>query len=373
MDPNVSTLNSERLSRAKVAYTTRRVPLEHVKTLLSGDIVPNAGNLVLARVEKIDQHRRIHLANGRCADLFEGDEIVVCYGNRYAPDQFEAAVPDSLEPCHLAASGGIAARVLSRHTKMRQPTTIVPMGLLGGQDGQPHNISDWALKRAPSTRPRPFTLAVVGTAMNSGKTTVAVHCIRGLTAQGITVGAAKVTGTGAAGDVWLYKDAGAFPVLDFVDAGFASTYRLDIEQIKDILTSLIGHLAEAGVEAIVLEVADGIYEEETAGLLSSSRFRANVNGVLFAAGDAAGAVSGVSWLHQRGLKVLAVSGVLTGSPLAVREAKKVTGLPVIETKSLGSSFSIDYMTGKVTRRAIPYLYYERQHDKSPIASQGETI
>jgi len=48
------------------------------------------------------------LPNGRRQTLFEGDEIIVAYANRHAPDQFEAEVPDSLSDCHLVASGGVA-------------------------------------------------------------------------------------------------------------------------------------------------------------------------------------------------------------------------------------------------------------------------
>jgi len=88
-----------RLGRAKLAYTTRQVPAEALQRLIEldpdGDAGPRprAGDLLLARVEQLGHHRRIELANGRRASLFEDDEIVVCYGNRYAPDQFEGEVP----------------------------------------------------------------------------------------------------------------------------------------------------------------------------------------------------------------------------------------------------------------------------------------
>lgn len=71
---------------------------------------------------------------------------------------------------------------------------------------------------------------------------------------------------------------------------------------------------------IVLEVANGAYQNETAALLASAAFRRQVDGVLFAAGEALGAVAGVSRLRALGLEVLAATGVLTASPLATREA-----------------------------------------------------
>lgn len=336
-DYSVVFLSPDRIRRAKAAYTTRRVPLDSATTLLVGDIVPHAGDLMLAQVRRIGKQKKLELANGRRASLFRGDEVVVCYGNRYAPDQYEALVPGTLAQCHLVAAGGVAARVLSKHDKTSNPTRLVPLGLLGDADSRPLNLSDFTLPTINTDCSEPIVLSVVGTAMNSGKTTAAASLIRGLTASGLKVGAAKVTGTGAGKDLWLMMDAGAHPVFDFIDAGFASTYREPLERIEAIVVTLLSHLINAGVDSIVLEVADGLYQEETAHLLSSGAFKEAVDGVVFSAGDALGAKAGVEWLIERGLPVLAVSGSLTLSPLAVREAQEATGLPILASWALCES------------------------------------
>ena len=338
-------LDFERLGRAKAAFATRRVRYEEAAMLLNGSTKPSAGDLVLARVERIGHHQRVELTNGRRARLFVGDEVMVCYGNRYAPHQFEATVPDSMAPCHLVAAGGIAARVLSSHNKMKKPTKLTPLGILGDSQAKPLNLENFALKRLNGGRPQPLTLAVAGTAMDAGKTTAAASLIKGLTGSGLKVGAAKLTGTGAGGDLWFMKDAGASPVLDFVDAGFPSTYRVTPAQIEQILILLASHLRNAQVDAIVFEVADGLYQEETAALLSSPIFKSIVDGVIFAASDAMGANAGVEWLWQRDLAVLAVSGVLTSSPLAIREVQEVIGLPVLSTKALCDPSIADIFEG----------------------------
>jgi hypothetical protein len=327
-------MDTERLARAKAAFTTRRVPPLKAAVLLKGRIRPSAGDLLLARVEKIGQHPRLELTDGRRARLFAGDEIIVSYGSRYAPQQFEAVVPDRMAPCDLVAAGGIAGRVLSKHNKMKEPTKLVPLGILGNSRGKPLNLRSFSLPRLHRYPPRPLTLAIAGTAMDAGKTTTAASLIKGLTASGLKVGAAKVTGTGAGGDFWFMKDAGADPVLDFVDAGFPSTCRATPEQIEEIAILLIGHLRNAPVDIIVFEVSDGLYQEETAGLISSTVFRNIVDGLIFAANDAMGASAGVAWLWERGLPVLALSGVLTRSPLAIREVQEAVGLPVLTPKTL---------------------------------------
>jgi hypothetical protein len=133
---DISKLELGRLAQAKAAFTTRYVNFDAIATLITGDIKPECGDLVLVRVDEISQHERIELTDGRKALLFAGDELVICYGNRYAPDQFEAEIPKDLSPCHLAAAGGIAAKVLSQHAKMKMPTAITPIGLLGDEQGK---------------------------------------------------------------------------------------------------------------------------------------------------------------------------------------------------------------------------------------------
>jgi hypothetical protein len=325
-----------RLAQAKASYTTRRVAFDNITTLLTTESAPQRGDLVLARVDLLGQHKHIELAAGRRANLFPGDEIVVCYGNRYAPDQFEAEIPPDLSPCHLVAAGGLAAIVLSQHLRMNPATLITPIGILGDRQGQRINLLDWALPFKSDVGKHPFTVAVLGTSMNSGKSTTAASLIQGLVRSGLKVGAAKVTGTGAGGDIWLMRDAGADPVLDFTDAGFPSTYRAMPQDIEKIFTTLIRHLSMENVDAIVLEVADGLYQEETAALVSSLTFRNAVNGILFATNNALGAAAGVELIQRYQLRVLGISGMVTTSPLAAREAARATGLPVLDREMLST-------------------------------------
>jgi hypothetical protein len=276
------------------------------------------------------------LRNGRRRNLFPGDEVVVAYGNRYAPSQFEAIVPKTLGPCHLVAGGGVAAKALSWHSRIAKgPTLITPIGYLLHEDGERANLRDYAMETVERlVAPSPTAIAVVGTAMDSGKTASAAFLVRGLSQAGMRVGYAKVTGTGAGGDTWLLRDAGAFPVVDFTDAGFVSTYRVELPDLERILVTLIAHMAKAGVDAVVLEVADGILQAETAALLESPVFKAAVGGVFFAAADAMGAVAGLHWLKQRDLPVAGLGGVLTAAPLQSMEATAATGVPTYTREEL---------------------------------------
>ena len=348
---NIALLNSNRIACLKMPYATRRVPRKVLATLLTG-VTPSVGDLVLARVEKLGQHRHLELASGRRARLFAGDEIVLAYGHRYAPDQFEAEVPHDLERCNMVAAGGVAARVLTRHSGMKAATTIQPLGLLGDRTGRKVNVGDFALPAIAVEPMRAFTIAVVGTSMNAGKTETATQLIRGLTQAGLHVGAAKVTGTGAGGDAWSMSDAGARTVLDFTDAGLPSTYLASTEEVERVMNLLLRTLWKSGPDVVVLEVADGLFQRETAQLLCSEAFARQVDAVVFAAGDAMGSAAGVQWLKSRGLPVVAASGLLTASPLAMREAANATGLPVLDIDALSSASVAGVLGVAATQRRV---------------------
>ena len=148
------------------------------------------------------------------------------------------------------------------------------------------------------------------------------------------VAAGKATGTGAGGDPGMFRDGGAETVLDFTDFGYASTYRLDHEAVVAVFTSLVDELVRSSPDVILVELADGAYQVETARLLDDPMFTRYVDQVIFTAGEALSAVAGVELLRRHNLRVAAVSGRLTSSPLAAREARSVLDVPVIDTLDL---------------------------------------
>ncbi|HWJ67400.1 MAG TPA: hypothetical protein VNT31_12040 [Nocardioides sp.] len=342
-------LHPVRLRSAKFAYTTR---FAAAAVAASADgyhlrrgpgVRPRAGDLVLARVVEIGSHRRLEGPQSRRQMLFPGDEIVVAYGARYAPDQFLAEVPEDLRTCHLVAAGGVAGSVVAQHASMDDATVIEPVGLLADAGGTvtldrlaPQRTGGHAVTGAPArgTR-RPAVVAVLGTSMNSGKTTTVASLVNGLTRAGLVVSAGKATGTGAGGDANLFRDAGAARVLDFTDFGLPSTYRLAADRVRELWIAVVDQLSLDGPDVVVVEVADGIFQAETSRLLADLAFADRVDAVLFAAQDALGAIAGVERLQSLGLPVRAVSGLLTASPLTTAEASAaITDTPVVVTPDL---------------------------------------
>ena len=354
--PTIEPLDPARLASAKTAYTTRFVCRliaadPHGYGLMTGDqVVPQAGDVVLARVLKLGQHRGIDRPDGRKATLFEGDEILVAYGDRYAPDQFEAEVPNDLGPTQLVAVGGLAGTVVSAHAKMGAATKIEPLGLLTDAGGTVTLRRCAPYKAVAPEDPKilrrvgkPLVIGVLGTSMSSGKTTTVAAIVRGLSKAGLQVAAGKVTGTGAGGDPLLFHDSGASRTLDFTDFGYGSTYRLEHVEIRAVLVSLIDELARTGPDVIVVEVADGLLQRETARLVNDPLFKQQVNKIVFAAAEALGATAGQNLLAAHGMAPVAISGLLTASPLAMREAAAALDVPVLDKVELAGAQVADLL------------------------------
>jgi Transposase, Mutator family len=338
-------------------------------SLLSGPAVsPASGDLVLARIDEIGKQRRIELTDGRRAHLFPGDEIIVCFGNRYAPDQFEGVIGEDLSSCDLVAAGGVAACEITRNERMIPSTRITPLGLIGDANGNRLNLRDFAVAASGSNAPIKVVLSL-GTSMNAGKTFTSTSLVRGLKGAGYRVAAIKATGTGAGNDLWIVRDAGADVVLDFTDGGLASTYLIPLDEIVAATKRLIRSAAHQGCDVAVVEVADGLQHLETAEVIQAEGLWADCVGVVFAAYDSMGAKCGVDTLRAGGHNVLAVSGRLTQSPLMIRETERSTGLRVYTPWELQDGA----LTPAIMGRVSAFDEFRGNRNRVEISNGSETL
>lgn len=207
------------------------------------------------------------------------------------------------------------------------------LGLVSDRDGRPINQRAFGL--APrGDGGRGEVILVVGSSMNSGKTTTVGTLARALSRAGLSVAAAKVTGTAAGKDGRFFESCGARPVLDFTSVGYPSTYMAGPEELLAIHRTLLSHLRAADPDYIVLEIADGIFQRETRMLLESDDFRDDIDHVFFAASDSLSAESGVRFVRDYGLPLRATAGSVTQSVLAAREAEEATGLPYLSVERI---------------------------------------
>ena len=343
-------VTTELLSQAKWAFSTRRVPRDVAVRMVDSLDGAVSGDLVVGRVQHIGSHKRIQLAEGRASQLYPGDIVVLACGDRYAPDQFEGLAELDASGSDMLAGGGVLGRMRHRHARMSAPTRVAPLGLLADASGRAINLADHALD--PADRPAALTvIGAVGASMNSGKTTAVASLAHGMTRAGYRVAALKATGTGAFGDFNAYVDTGARYVADFTDVGMASTYRQPLERIEAGLDTLLAHAGRAGCEVAIVELADGVFQRETAGLLKKTSIRDGFAGVIFAAPDALAAAGGHAALRAMGIEPAVMTGMVSCSPLGAAEAEAATGIRVITREMLCDPVEADAILARLRHGA----------------------
>lgn len=332
---------------AKWTYVTRTVPSDLPVSTTPIASPPRSGDLVVARVERIGAHDHVEDRSGRRVRMFPGDLIVGAAGNRYATDFFEGYAPQGSRT-QLLTAGGLIGDVASAYDAHPEATELELVASLVVDDLGPACVDDFARLPAPERREPAHipVIVVVGSGMNAGKTTTVAGIIRGLTRAGFAVGAGKVTGSGSGKDRWAYQDAGAAALADFLDFGMPSTFGYPLKRIGATMFSIRDALVDDGAEVVVLEIADGLLQGETAWLVEGLTVIADA--VVFAAVDALSARAGVDILRRLGLPLKAVSGLLTRSPLATREAYEVTGLPILAPADLADGSAVDLLSREMS-------------------------
>jgi hypothetical protein len=314
-------------ARIKWPYVTHLVDRARAVRILPPVEETRPGALLLARVVTIGRHKDLETTDGRRMALFAGDVFVAALGHRYATDQFEGRAYCSGSFGHIVGIGGVCGEVVSMNNRMTEPTVIEWLGRLADADGTPLELAQFPLaSRAPRGARRATTILSLGASMNSGKTTTAAQMIRSLTVAGHRVAAAKITGTACRKDPNFLFDAGALAVLDFTHAGWPSTAGCSLEELRAVTTHIRAALEALDPEFVVIEIADGIVQRETALLLADDAFRASIDGVTFAGPDALSCEAGVRRLRELGYRVIGAAGMVANGVLGIAEVEMASGV-----------------------------------------------
>ena len=181
--------------------------------------------------------------------------------------------------------------------------------------------------------------------MDSGKTTTAAYLSAGLSREGHTTAYIKLTGTAYPKDVRRVYDRGADYAIDFTLLGYPSTFNCELEELLDIYQTLVEHVQEAvEPDYIVVEIADGILQRETAMLLGEDRFMQTVHDVVLSCGDSLSVFSALRLMERYGIKPFAVSGLFTASELLIAEVADLIPIPIMRLDDLLYS-AVEYLEG----------------------------
>lgn len=323
-------LTSRELGAAKWGWACR-----HLEPQGSYRVVPSrtaeVGDVLVARVQRIRHHTRLMNTAASRVRVYEGDVVVGVVGHRYATDAFdgEAAIEDG--GVDLLTNAGLVGQVRRRHAGVDRPTRLSVLGRLSGADGCPINLIDRCFRARPRPPGGPRVLLVVGTGMNAGKTTTAARLVHGLRQSGLRVVGLKATGSVSPNDRLELLASGALGVRDFSDYGFPSTYRLPLEQLDRLVATMLADAADLMPDLVVVELADGILQRETAHLLGARWLQEMCAGVVIASACALSALKGIELVQEAGLAVVGVSGLISSAPLFVDELRSRTAVPVLSS------------------------------------------
>ena len=308
---------------------------------------PEIGDLIFGEISELGHHRLLESKSARLHTLNIGTRAVFVFGNRYAPDQFEGLVPETLtEYIDLFSRGGVVGEANVQNQLIGLPSRVHFLGYVCNKGGKVINTRDYVLlhpkKETRTTRGAKLILCV-GTSMNSGKTHAAAACCYAITSMGKDVRAAKITGTASLKDILLMNDCGADHVADFTYYGYPSTYLLEKETLMSMFHSFDMKYGNNPKNYLVVEFADGILQRETAMLLQMQAVRDRIHKLVFCAPDALAVYGGLQVLKQQfDLTPNAISGLCSSSPLAMREIQTFTETPILKSmeKEYASVFDI---------------------------------
>ena len=348
MDPMIMPWTGERFdfSRAKWTWSCRHLlrsgsPDRYV--LLREPSKPQVADAVLVQVDRVGRHGRIDTEQGGRLQIYTGDHLVCAFGNRYATDVYEGRVR-GLKRLHLLAGSGVVGTVVARHRDVRRPTAISFLGYVGTDAGARVNTKDLLFNPVLGGA-RPDLILVVGTGMNTGKTTVTRKILRGLVTRGIRAAGCKITGTTSPRDLRAFAATGAAHAMDFSDWGWPSTYGATSAELHQLLDMMLEAGRRKGTDVVVMEIADGFLQRETQLLLHSEPLRALTRGVVLSAACSGSALAAAEHLKLAGFDVWAVTGLMTNSPLFMREVRRQSAVPVV-----GSSAGADRLINTVLKR-----------------------
>jgi hypothetical protein len=330
-------------TRIKKAFVCRNITEYTLNTGINTTHHPEAGDVAIFEVLAIGKHSHIQGEQVRNTLILPGDQIMAAFGTRYATAQFEGYIPETAQPeYHILGAGGTVGIVHSTHARFVKagPTTLRLVGYAVNNKGDVINtkkVCAGDMQRFNPTLPSLTKVILsIGSSMDSGKTTSAAYLVHGIKKAGHSAAFIKLTGTIYTKDKDLAYDLGADAVADFGDMGFPSTYMCSRTELLNLYTTLLCKVMTENPDYVVIEIADGIFQRETAMLLEDASFMAGISAVLFSCGDSLSALQGLRSLSEMGIQPVALSGLFTASPLLIEEVKDRCTLPILTIEQLAA-------------------------------------
>ncbi|MEY4331050.1 MAG: hypothetical protein RL609_1798 [Bacteroidota bacterium] len=307
--------------------------------------LPKSGDVAMFEILEIGKHKTMQSDSKRNVSIFVGDKILAVFGDRYATEQFEGYVPTEIQSeYHILGAGGVIGILHSKNEAYKdiEPTKVRLIGYAVDESNNIINTKFFKIN-APQFNPSnkgPKVILSLGATMDSGKTTTAAYISRGLYLGNKKVGFIKLTGTAYTKDKDFIFDAGAMIAMDFSDAGYPSTFTVPVTEILQIYEYLKTKICEENdLDCIVMEIADGILQQETYQLISNKAFMSTISEVVFSCGDSLSAIQGMTLFSNLEINPLFLCGKFTMSELLIKEVQKHLEIPIFTLSQLESKMA----------------------------------
>lgn len=277
------------------------------------------------------KYGELEMSDGRMSKMREGDIIAGALGERKALEGIVGVIPKKVKHgdiLNILNLGGVVGTAVSWNKDfVSSPVKVKVLGSILANK-KTINIHNFSLKPEMKLNSKIPIIAVMGTAMGVGKTTVATELIHTLVKQkGLKVAAAKLTGVATQRDILAMKDVGALNALTFHDVGLTSTLN-NHDGVVPATKTILNTLNKDKPEIIVVELGDGIigwYGVEK--LLDDKEFIHAVSFTIVCAHDLVGAVGAKDFLEKKGILCNFFAGPVTNNTAGTDYLEQILKIP----------------------------------------------
>ena len=319
-----------------VASSTGPCGLPHAVDVSPYIVAEEGYCLAVRALESKEGYNQIEGPDGVFRTIVEGDVLLGALGERQALKGFSGRIPRQIAPgdtLNVLNMGGILGRATGEHPDLGTALRVEVLGaVLVGEPARHARIQDHAIELTEHLAVSAPLVFVSGTAMNTGKTFAAASLVAGLTARGMRVAAAKLTGASLMRDVRAMQAQGAIAVATFTEAGVVASTGRDMVPVAK---GLVQHLNAARPDVLVLELGDGIIGPYGVDdILQDMELQRLTAAHVLAATDLAGAWAADQLFRTRYRSGLAaVVGPATDTEVGRRYVQNTLGVAAVNARS----------------------------------------
>lgn len=297
---------------------------------LSKVITPEEGGVIA--VEALNHEGKFNVfehISGRLGKLFQKDIIPGVLGQRKALKEYSGKIPNTInlgDELYLLCESGLIGEIQGLNEAWGQPMKVKVIGSVL-KNGKQMNIKDFNLDSKEILKESAPIIAVAGTSMDCGKTTMICKIAEYFKNNGHKIAGAKLTGVGFMGDPLKMIDAGIYPVVDFVDAGLPSTCG-GTKKAVNAAISIIKKVNKSKPHVIVVEFGDGIIGEyNVSKILENEWFKKQIKVLIVSAQDLTGVWGAKQIINSLGLRIDLITGPVANNLTGVHYIEKNINIP----------------------------------------------